>query len=257
MLASLGRQTLSRISALGRIALFTIRAFLHLNSGGTLASRLVRTGFEIGVRCLPVICVVAIFTGLVLGLQGHYVLSRFGASEMLGTLVSLSLCRELAPVLAAIMMAGQAGTALAAELGIQRSTEQIDALELMGISSEGFLVGPRLMVATFVFPVLTSLFAIVGIAGGWLSGCVLLHQDTNSYWAAVREAVQPRDTFECLIKALVFGILTISICTYQGFHSHLSHEAGVRSVSVATVRGVVLASIVTLIADYVITAILV
>jgi phospholipid/cholesterol/gamma-HCH transport system permease protein len=155
------------------------------------------------------------------------------------------------------MLAGQAGTSLAAELGIQRSTEQIDAFELMGISAEGFLVGPRLLVAAFVVPALTSLFTLVGVAGGWLSGCVLLHQDANSYWAAVHQAVQPRDVFECLMKALVFGILTVALCSFQGFYSHRLGEAGARSVGAATVRGVVFSSIAVLVADYLITSILV
>lgn len=238
------------------MALFSLRSFLAIRSGGGLAERMVRSAFEIGVRCLPVIVIVATFTGLVLGLQGHYVLSRFGAGGMLGTLVSLSLCRELAPVLAAIMIAGQAGTALSAELGIQRSTQQIDALELMGISAEGFLVGPRLLVAAFAVPVLTSLFALVGITGGWLSGCVMLHQDGHGYWAAVHEAVKAADVRECLLKALVFGLLTIGLCAFQGFHSHRLGEAGARSVSAATVRGVVFSSILILVADYIITALL-
>ncbi|MEI6712416.1 MAG: ABC transporter permease [Verrucomicrobiota bacterium] len=256
VVSALGKIATDSVAALGRLTCFCLRAFANIASGGTLPSRIVRNTYEIGVRCLPVICIVAVFTGLVLGLQGHYVLSRFGASGMLGTLVSLSLCRELAPVLAAIMMAGQAGTALAAELGIQRSTEQIDAFELMGISAEGYLVGPRLVVACFVFPVLTALFVLVGVSGGWLSGCVLLHQDANGYWAAIHEAIKPSDIFECLLKALVFGILTIALCSFQGFHSHLSGEAGARSVSVATVRGVVFSSIAILAADYLITAFL-
>lgn len=257
LVASLGRWFLRHIANSGKLTCFATLALRHIASGGNLLERLIRTLFEIGVRCLPVIGIVALFSGLVLGLQGHYVLARFGASSMLGTLVSLSLCRELAPVLAAIMMAGQAGTALAAELGIQRSTEQIDALQLMGIRAEGFLVGPRLLVACFAFPVLTALFTIIGILGGWLSGCVLLHQDGHSYWAAVHSAIQPKDVSECLIKALVFGLLTTALCCFQGFFSHLRGEPGARSVSVATVRGVVYSSIAVLAADYLITALLV
>ncbi len=248
---------INALSKAGSLSCFSVLALFHIRSGGTLPARLIRTTYELGIRCLPVISIVALFSGLVLGLQGHYVLARFGASGMLGTLVSLSLCRELAPVLAAVMMAGQAGTALAAELGIQRSTEQIDALELMGISAEGYLVGPRLLVACFVFPVLTALFTIVGITGGWLSGCVLLNQDGHSYWSAVRLAIHSKDINECLTKALAFGLLTVALCAFQGFNAHLHGEAGARSVSVATVRGVVLSSIAILVADYLITALLV
>jgi len=256
MSASLGKFTLQGVSALGRWAGFSVRSLRDLRSGQALGTRLVRAVFEQGVRCVPVIAVVAAFTGMVLGLQGHYVLSRFGATGMLGTLVSLSLCRELGPVLAALMIAGQAGTALSAELGIQRSTEQIDAIELMDVSPEGFLVGARLLGALFVFPVLTSFFVLVGVAGGWLSGCVLMPQDSNSYWGAVHESIRGRDVRECLLKAAVFGFLTTALCAYQGFYAHRSGEAGARAVGLATVRGIVLSSIAILAADYLITALL-
>lgn len=254
--ALIGRFTLHSVAAFGRWTLFSVRALREVRAGGALSSRLIRATYELGVRCVPVICVVAAFSGLVLGLQGHYVLSRFGASGMLGTLVSLSLCRELGPVLAALMIAAQAGTALAAELGIQRSTEQIDAVELMDVSPEGFLAGARLVASFFVFPVLTALFVLVGVAGGWLSGCVLLPQDSDAYWAAVHEAIQGRDIRECLLKAAVFGFLTTALCAYQGFFAHRTGEAGARAVGLATVRGIVLSSIAILAADYLITALL-
>jgi phospholipid/cholesterol/gamma-HCH transport system permease protein len=256
MSAFLGKLTLQGVSALGRWAVFSVRALREVRSGQALSARVIRAIFEQGVRCVPVIAVVAAFTGMVLGLQGHYVLSRFGASGMLGTLVSLSLCRELGPVLAALMIAGQAGTALSAELGIQRSTEQIDAIELLDVSPEGFLVGARLLGAFFVFPVLTAFFVLVGVTGGWLSGCVLMPQDSNSYWGAVHEAIRGKDIRECLLKAAVFGFLTTALCAYQGFYAHRSGEAGARAVGLATVRGIVLSSIAILAADYLITAVL-
>lgn len=256
MFVYLGKLTLEGVSSLGRWGVFGVRALREVRSGKALAARLVRAVFEQGVRCVPVITVVAAFTGMVLGLQGHYVLSRFGATGMLGTLVSLSLCRELGPVLAALMIAGQAGTALSAELGIQRSTEQIDAIELMDVSPEGFLVGARLWGAFFVFPVLTAFFVLVGVAGGWLSGCILMPQDSDSYWGAVHEAIRGKDIRECLLKAAVFGFLTTALCAYQGFYAHRSGEAGARAVGLATVRGIVLSSIAILAADYLITAVL-
>ncbi len=248
---------LGAISTLGRMACFGARSLRRVGAGRTLGARLMRSLFELGIRCVPIIGIVSLFSGLVLGLQGHYVLSRFGASSMLGTLVSLSLCRELAPVLAAVMVAGQAGTAVAAELGIQRSTEQIDALELMGISAEGYWVGPRLLTACFVFPVLTTVFALVGIAGGWVSGCLLLYEDSHGYWSAVQQAIQSRDVSECLLKSFVFGLLTVGLCAFQGFYAHRLGEAGARAVGAASVRGVVFSCIAILAADYMITALLV
>ncbi len=253
-LTRIGKFTLNKLADSGRWALFCTRALARVLSGGAFGTRLIRSLYELGVRCIPVIMIVSAFAGLVLGLQGHYVLARFGASGMLGTLVSLSLCRELGPVLAALMIAAQAGTALAAELGIQRSTEQIDAIELMAISPEGFLAGARFLASILIYPALTSLFVLVGVTGGWLSGCILMPQDSNAYWSAVHEALKSRDIYECLVKALVFGLLTTSLCAYQGFHAHHAGEAGARAVGAATVRAIVLSSVAILAADYIITA---
>jgi phospholipid/cholesterol/gamma-HCH transport system permease protein len=251
----IGESVLGGLQRVGKLALFSGVALLHMRDGGNLRARLVRAIFEIGVRCVPVTIVIATFTGMVLGLQGHHVLSRFGATEMLGTLVSLSLCREMAPVLAALMIVAQAGTALCAEIGIQRSTEQIDAIELLNIHAEGFLVGARLAASLFVFPVLTAVFVMVGVWGGWISGCVIAPEDSDSFWASVHAAIHPHDVIECLLKSLVFGLLTITITAFEGFHSHeFRNVAGARAVSLATVRGVVFSCVAILAADYVITA---
>jgi len=194
----------------------------------------------------------------VLGLQGYYVLNRFGSEGLLGALVSLSLVREMAPVLAALMLVGQAGSALAAELGIQRNSEQIVALETMGVSSHGYLVAPRLIAALFVYPLQTALFVAIGLWGGSLSGSLLLGVQSGMYWSAVERAVEARDVQECFLKAAVFGLLTISICAYHGFHAHRCRNAtGARAVSASTTRAVVHSSIVVLAADYIITSFLV
>jgi phospholipid/cholesterol/gamma-HCH transport system permease protein len=214
--------------------------------------------FEQGVRCLPVILIVGAFTGLVLGLQGYYVLNRFGSESLLGTLVSLSLVRELGPVLAALMLVGQAGSALAAELGIQRNSEQIAALETMGVDSHGYLVAPRLIAALLAFPMQTALFVCIGLWGGSASGSMLLGLEPGVYWSAVERAVEPRDVRECMIKALTFGLLTVALCAYHGYHAHRSLSgSGARAVSASTTRAVVQSSIVVLAADYVITSFLV
>jgi phospholipid/cholesterol/gamma-HCH transport system permease protein len=195
------------------------------------------------------------FTGLVLGLQGYHVLSRFGSEGLLGALVSLSLVREMAPVLAALMLIGQAGSALAAELGMQRNTEQIVALETMGVSSHGYLVTPRLIASLFTFPAQTALFVIVGLWGGALSGSTLLGVDSGVYWSSVEHAVEARDLRECFVKAALFGLMAISICAWQGFHADRSSAgSGARSVGAATTRAVVYSSITVLVADYVITS---
>ena len=204
------------------------------------------------------ILIVAVFTGLVLGLQGYYVLNRFGSEGLLGALVSLSLIREMAPVLAALMLVGQAGSALAAEIGIQRNSEQLVALETMGVNSLGYVVTPRLISALAVFPLQTALFVVVGLWGGSLSGSLLLGVDSGIYWSSVEHAVEAKDLQECFTKAAVFGILTISICAFHGFNAHRQRGVtGARAVSKSTTRAVVHASIVVLAADYVITSFLV
>jgi phospholipid/cholesterol/gamma-HCH transport system permease protein len=176
----------------------------------------------------------------------------------LGIFVSLTLARELAPVLGALVIVGQAGSAIAAEIGIHRNSEQIDALTTMGIDPLGYLVTPRLLAALIVFPILTVAFTLVGLAGGYLSGSVLLGLDGGIYWSGVHSAIRPSDVRECLLKALIFGVTTIAICCHSGFTTHRRPGvSGSRAVSVSTTRGVVLASVAILAADYLITSFLV
>lgn len=258
MVTLLGRQTLQIISGLGDFALFIGESFRAIRRARRLIRRVGRSIYEQGTLCLPVILIVGMFTGLVLGLQGYYVLNRFGSTGLLGALVSLSLVREMGPVLAALMLVGQAGSALAAELGIQRNSEQIVALETMGVNSHGYLVSPRLIAALIVFPFQTALFVVVGLWGGSLSGSLLLGVDSGVYWSAVEQAVKAADIRECFLKAATFGLLTISICAYQGFNAHRCGSAtGARAVSTATTWAVVYSSIIVLVADYVITSFLV
>lgn len=258
MVRALGSQTLAIVHGLGDFTLFTLKSFRAVPGARRLFRRVVRAGFEQGVRCLPVILIVGLFTGLVLGLQGYYVLNRFGSESLLGALVSLSLVRELGPVLAALMLVGQAGSALAAELGIQRNSEQVAALDTMGINSLGYLIAPRLLAALIVYPMQTALFVTIGLFGGSLSGTWLLGLESGVYWSAVERAVEMQDVQECFVKAAVFGLLTIALCAYQGFNAHRYRGAtGARAVSAATTRAVVLSSITVLAADYAITSFLV
>jgi phospholipid/cholesterol/gamma-HCH transport system permease protein len=258
MVCTIGRYMLNLLRGLGDFALFIAHSFMAVLSSRRLLGRVIRAGFEQGVRCLPVILIVGTFTGLVLGLQGYYVLNRFGSESLLGALVSLSLVRELGPVLAALMLVGQAGSALAAELGIQRNSEQIAALDTMGINSLGYLISPRLIASVLVYPMQTALFVTVGLWGGSLSGSLLLGLQPGVYWSAVERAVASEDVNECLIKAAVFGILTISLCCFHGFYTHRNRsDSGAQGVSASTTRAVVQSSILVLAADYVITSFLV
>jgi phospholipid/cholesterol/gamma-HCH transport system permease protein len=258
LLQAVGQNSLATVAGLGDFAIFSSRAVAAALASRQLWRRWISAVHEQGVRCVPVITIVGLFTGLVLGLQGYYVLARFGSAGALGTLVSLTLARELAPVLATLMIVGQAGSAIAAEIGIHRNSEQIDALTTMGIDPIGYLITPRLFAALIVFPILTVAFTLVGLAGGYLSGSVLLGLDSGVYWSGVHSAVRLADARECLLKAFAFGVLTIAICCHSGFTTHRRiGVSGSRAVSVSTTRAVVLASIATLAADYLITSFLV
>lgn len=258
VVGTVGRQALSFVSRLGDFALFVATSFRGIPHSRRLFHRVLRAVYEQGALCLPVILIIGAFTGLVLGLQGYHVLNRFGSEGLLGSLVSLSLIREMAPVLAALMIVGQAGSALAAELGIQRNSEQIVALEIMGINSHSYLVAPRLLASLFVFPLQTALFVAVGLWGGSLSGSLLLGVDSGLYWSGVERAVEAPDIRECFIKAATFGLLTVAICAYNGFNAHRCPSAtGARAVSASTTRAVVLSSIAVLAVDYAITSFLI
>src|SRR6202023_2568890 len=177
LLRTVGRRSLAIVAGLGDFADFVVRAFAALGHARQLRRGVARAIHQQGVRCLLVVTVVALFAGLVLGLQGYYVLARFGSAGLLGTFVSLTLTRELAPVLGSLMIVGQAGSAIAAEIGIHRNSEQIDALTTMGIDPLGYLITPRLLAALIVFPILTVAFTLVGLVGGYLSGSALLGLD--------------------------------------------------------------------------------
>ena len=257
MIRTLGRSAMSVVFELGEITLFSWGALRGFFMQPSKLAKLTLGIHEVGVRCLPIIATVGLFTGLVMGLQLYYTLVKFGAESALGTAVALSLIRELGPVLTALMVVGQAGSAMASELGIQRNDEQIDALQTMSIDPLGFLVGPRLLATLICFPILTAIFDLIGIFGGYLTGSVLLNVDSGVYWNRVFESVTWADVQGGYIKALVFGLLTISICAYRGYNTHRKASfPGVRGVSESATRAVVWSSVAVLAADYLITSFL-
>jgi phospholipid/cholesterol/gamma-HCH transport system permease protein len=256
MIAAAGRYSIHFIHELGRFSLFVVQSIASLWRTRALSSKLTRAFFEMGVRCVPITVTVGCFTGLVIGLQGYHTLARFGSEYVLGATVALSLITELGPVLSALMIVGQAGSAMAAELGIQRNSEQIDALETMGVNPLGFFIGPRLVAALVVFPIHNVFFDLIGIFGGYLTGVVLMSQEPGVYWQSVHAGVQPSDILGGLMKSVAFGFTVTAICAFEGFNTHRrSSEAGVRGVSQSTTRAVVYSSIAVLALDYLITAV--
>jgi phospholipid/cholesterol/gamma-HCH transport system permease protein len=252
-----GRRAISLNNNLGAMAIFLFRSIVLIFNPRQLAP-IVQQVYFIGARSANIVMLVGLFTGMVLGLQLYYTLVKFGSTGVLGTAVALSLIREMGPVLTAIMVTARAGSAMTAEIGIQRISEQIDALYTMRIDPLGFLISPRVAAAIISFPILTAFFDLIGILGGWVSGCLLLGLNSGTYFYRVQSSVEMTDIRGGFIKALVFGILVVTICTFQGYFTHMRTDSyGARSVSLSTTSAVVISCVIILIADYIVTSFIV
>jgi phospholipid/cholesterol/gamma-HCH transport system permease protein len=239
---------------LGAIAVFFFRSFVMIFRPKQIPE-IVQQIYFIGAKSAQIVMLVGFFTGMVLGLQLYYVLIKFGSAGVLGTAVALSLIRELGPVLTAIMITARAGSSMTAEIGIQRISEQIDALYTMRIDPLGYLVSPRIVASIISFPILTALFDLIGIIGGWVSGCVLLGVNSGSYFSRVISSTAMEDITGGFIKSVVFAVLVVTICCFQGFFTHMRTDSyGAKSVSYSTTSAVVLSCVMILISDYAVTA---
>lgn len=220
---------------------------------------IVRQVHFIGARSLSVILVSGLFVGMVVALQFHDTLVRFGSVGLLGSAVGLSLIRELAPVLTALMVIGRAGSAMCSEIGIMRTENQIDALECMAIDPYRYLIVPKLVAGIVSVPLLTGIFVMAGIFGGWFVGVVLFGVGEGAYFQGMYETVTRRDLAMGAIKSLVFGTVLVWICTARGFYLHLDRQGafGAEGVSRITTNAVVLSSITVLFSDYLVSALLV
>jgi phospholipid/cholesterol/gamma-HCH transport system permease protein len=255
--AALGRRTVDLINGMGAAAIFLILAVLMVFRPKQIP-KIAQQVYYIGARSTTIIMLVGLFTGMVLGLQSYHALVKFGAQGALGTLVALSLIRELGPVLTAIMITARAGSAITAEIGIQRISEQIDALGTMRIEPLGYLISPRIAAAVISFPLLTALFDLIGIAGGYLSGVVLLGVNAGTYFYRVQTSVELKDVTDAFIKALVFAVIVATVCCYQGYFAHLRKDShGAKAVGLSTTSAVVLSCVLILVADYVVTSLLI
>jgi phospholipid/cholesterol/gamma-HCH transport system permease protein len=214
--------------------------------------RLVERIHFLGVKTVFVILLTGAFTGMVLALQGFYTLRKVGAEAILGAAVALSLVRELGPVISALMITGRAGSALTAELGVMRISEQIDALDMMAIHPMKFLVVPNLLAGILVFPVLSWFFDVVGIFGGYLVAVKLLGLAHGTYFGEIHSFLAVQDVLDGLYKSLCFGVLVIWICAFKGYYSGY----GAEGVSRATTEAVVMSSVAILVWDYLMGAFL-
>lgn len=247
-----GRSVIALSGRVGNASLFLLQALSQLVRPPFRRAQIFEQIHFIGSRSLSIVMLTGAFTGLVLALQGYNALSRFGAQQMVGALVSLSLTRELAPVLAALMVTARAGSAIAATLGNMRVTEQIDALETMAIDPLSYLVVPRVIAAVFVAPMLTALFTLTGLAVAQALCVNVLGLDRAQFSSSVTSAIEWSDVLEGLTKSLTFSILMCWIASYRGYHA----RGGAQGVGQATTHAVVETSVLVLALDYVLTALL-
>ncbi len=255
--AVIGRGAIGWVNHLGAALIFLFLALLMTFRAKQLP-KILQQIYYIGARSTMIIMLVGLFTGMVLGLQSYHALVKVGAEGALGTLVTLSLIREMGPVLTAIMIAARAGSAISAEIGILRISEQIDALDTMSIDPLKYLVSPRITASIISFPLLTALFDLVGIIGGYFSGVLLLGANAGTYLHRVQASTEMKDVTDGFIKAIVFAVIVSTVCCYQGYFAHLRADSrGAKAVGLSTTSAVVLSCVLILVADYIVTSLLI
>jgi phospholipid/cholesterol/gamma-HCH transport system permease protein len=253
---SIGKKVLSTVNNLGASTIFFGKA-LQMVFRPKQVREVIQQVYHIGARSTNIVMLIALFTGMVLGLQLYYTLIKFGSQGMIGAVISLTLVRELGPVLTAIVITARAGSSMTAEIGIQRITEQIDALYTMRIDPVSYLISPRIAAALISFPILTAFFDLIGILGGYFTGVLLLNVGEGAYYHRVQSAVDMKDILGGFIKSIVFAVIVSTICCYQGYFTHMRSDGkGARGVSLSTTSAVVLSCVMILISDYVVTSFL-
>lgn len=257
LLEKFGHYIIAKFQSFGRIVLFLCIGVLHTVVPPFQWNKTIDQIWFIGAKSMLVIVLTGLFTGMVLGLQGYYSLIKYGSEAALGSAVALTLVRELGPVFTAIMIAARAGSAMAAEIGVMRVSEQIDALRTMHINPVRFLFTPRIIAGFISFPLLTALFNVIGITGGYVSGSIMLGINRYVYMDTVIKSVYLNDITGGFIKAFVFGTIVCTICCYRGYYTHLYSGFGARGVSLSTTNAVVQSCVTVLICDYIITFFLV
>jgi phospholipid/cholesterol/gamma-HCH transport system permease protein len=252
LLAAVGALVLRQLSEMGRMFLFFLSAvFLAFRPPAKL-NLVVHHVKSIGVDSLSVVVLSGFFTGMVMGFQGYYSLRQFNAESWLGSAAALGLVRELGPVLSAFMVTGRTGSAMAAELGTMRATEQIDALYSMAINPIKYLVSPRITASLIAMPLLTAIFDVVGIYGAYLVGVGLLGVSSGSYFSGMESSVVFKDVFSGFTKSVSFGLIITWVCCYKGFNA----PPMATGVSQATTESVVLSFVLILVWDYFLTSIM-
>ncbi|HET6604852.1 MAG TPA: MlaE family lipid ABC transporter permease subunit [Xanthomonadaceae bacterium] len=247
------RESLGAVGRIGGIGVFALRILGAIRMRRGQFGDTVRQIYVIGARSVPIVAFGGAFVGLVMALQGYRTLEIFGASSALGTAIGVSLYRELGPVLTAILFAGRAGSAMAAELGLMRATDQINALSMMAIDPVQKVVVPRFLAGVISVPLLTAVFCAFAILGAWFQAVLVLEVDAGFFWSALMQSVDfKEDLSQALVKAVSFGTICSLLATYVGYHA----EPTIEGTSVATTRAVVHGSLMVLFLDFVLSALL-
>ncbi len=247
-----GARILDAVEAWGRAWIFLFRILISIFKPPFRLQLLLIQIYQIGFNSTVVIALIGIFTGAVLAVQGEYTLSQFGATAFTGSAVALSLIRELGPVLTALMVIGRAGSAITAEIGIMRITEQIDALRSMAVDPIKYLMVPRFLAGMIAVPLLTAVFIVIGIAGGYVVGVGLLDLSSGTFMSQMISAVELEDIYSGIVKSVVFGFIFGWVSCYKGYTCGF----GAVGVNKATTQSVVTASVAVLVVDYFLTSIL-
>jgi phospholipid/cholesterol/gamma-HCH transport system permease protein len=253
IIANLGHIFLSALERLGRAGLFLFETVLGCVTLVRRFPLVIQQIYAVGVLTLLIILVSGLFVGMVLGLQGYNTLVRFGAEDSLGLLVALSLVRELGPVVTALLFAGRAGSALTAEIGLMKATEQIAGMEMMAVDPVKRVIAPRLVGGIVAMPLLAALFSAIGVLGGHLVGVGLLGVDAGSFWSQMQSGVDfHEDILSGVLKSVVFGVVCTWIAVFEGYDAVPTSEG----VATATNHTVVYSSLAVLALDFIMTSLL-
>lgn len=252
LIESLGSRIIESVSSVGDMCLFLLKVLYRCVTPPFKVSTLIDQINVIGVQSIFVVSLVGLFTGAVLAVQGEYTLSKFGATAFLGPAVALSLIRELGPVLTALMVNGRAGSAMTAELGIMKISEQVDALRAMSVDPLRYLMVPRILAGLISVPLLTCIFNVIGIAGGYCVAVGSLGLSSGTFIEHMVSSVGDVDVISGVVKSFVFGLIVSWVACYKGW----TCDFGAVGVNKATTSAVVMSSVLILVMDYFLTSIL-
>lgn len=250
----LGRRGFNSLQSVGTSGVFLLRVISRNPDLPRLWPALISQLYFVGVLSFLIIVVSAMFIGMVIGLQGYNTLQKFGASSQLGQLLALSITRELGPVISALLFAGRAGSALTAEIGLMKATEQLASMDMMGVDPLGRIIYPRFLAGVIALPLLTIIFSVVAVYGGYFVGVQWLGIDAGSFWSNMQSAVDFRaDVLSGILKSIVFAFVVVWIAVFQGFNCIATAEG----ISQATTRTVVYSSLAVLGLDFLLTAVMI